>query len=150
MIYDSLAHIENYRGLSANFDRAIEAIRSTDFAALPCERFEVDGDSVYYFIQEPDMRQAADAQFEAHQRYADIQIVVSGGEDMGYLPVEQVKKWDALDAERDIRFSDVEEKGIRLPLNAGSFMILFPWDAHMPCLKNEFGKARKVVFKVRM
>lgn len=150
MIYDSLAHIAGYRGLSQNFDRAIDVILKTDFAALPFERFEVDGDNVYFFIQDPAMRQAENAQFEAHARYADIQITVSGGEDMGYLPVEQIKKWNALDAEKDIRFSDVEEKGVRLPLNAGSFMILFPWDAHMPCLENEFGKAKKVVFKVKM
>lgn len=150
MIYDTLSHISGYRGLSANMDRAIDAILSTDFAALPSERFEVDGDNVFFFIQDPVLRDSAEAQFEAHGRYADIQITIDGGEDMGYLPVEQVKKWEAFDAEKDIMFSDVEEKGIVLPLNAGTFMILFPHDAHMPCLKNDCASSRKVVFKVKI
>ena len=50
MIYDTLNHISAYRGLSANMDRAIDAILATDFAALPSERFEVDGDNVFFFI----------------------------------------------------------------------------------------------------
>jgi len=150
MIYDTLNHISAYRGLSANMDRAIDAILATDFAALPSERFEVDGDNVFFFIQDPVLRDPAEAQFEAHGRYADIQITIYGGEDMGYLPVDQVKKWEPFDEEKDIMFSDVEEKGLVLPLNMGTFMILFPQDAHMPCLKNACGSSRKVVFKVKM
>lgn len=150
MIYDTIAHIAAYRGISANMDRAIDAILATDFAALPAERFEIDGDNVYFFIQEPDLRSPAQAQFEAHRRYADIQIAISGGEDIGYMPTEQVASWKAYDTEKDIVFSDVEEKGVSLPLNAGSFMILFPQDAHMPCLKNANDGVRKAVFKVKM
>lgn len=150
MIYDAFAHIDAYRGISANMDRAIDAILATNLAALPAERFEIDGDNVYFFIQEPDLRSSAQAQFEAHRRYADIQIAISGGEDIGYMPVEQVADWKAYDAEKDIVFSDVEEKGVSLPLNAGSFMIFFPQDAHMPCLKNANERVRKAVFKVKM
>lgn len=150
MIYDTLEHIGAYRGLSANMDRAIDFILSADFSAMPAERFEVDGANVYGFIQEPDLRSPAEAQFEAHRRYADIQIALTDGEIMGWLPLEKVAKWQAFDADRDIGFSDVDEKGVAMPLNAGEFMILFPHDAHMPCLKGCADKTRKVVIKVKM
>jgi len=150
MIYDTLAHISAYRGISANMDRAIDFILSADFAVMPAERFEVDGANVYGFIQEPALRDPADAQFEAHRKYADIQIALIDGEIMGWLPLEKVEKWLDFDAEKDIAFSDVQEKGVAMPLNAGEFMILFPHDAHMPCLKGCADHNRKVVVKVKM
>ena len=150
MIYDTLKNIAAYRGISANMDRAIDFIMNADFSNMPAERFEVDGKKVFGFIQEPDLRDPANAQFEAHRRYADIQIALTDGEIMGWLPLEKVAKWDAFDTEKDIGFSDVEEKGVMMPLNAGEFMILFPQDAHMPCLKGCADKNRKVVVKVEM
>ena len=150
MIYDTLKNIAAYKGISANMDRAIDFILTADFSALPAERFEVDGANVFGFIQEPALRDAADAQFEAHRKYADIQIALADGEIINILPLEKVEKWDAFDVEKDIGFSCVEEKGIAIPVNAGEFMILFPQDAHMPCLKGCADKTRKVVIKVAM
>lgn len=150
MIFDTLENLKNYRGLGANMDRAIDFILSADFSAMPAERFEVDGINVYGFIQEPELRDPAEAQFEAHRRYADIQIALTDGEIMGWLPLEKVEKWQKFDVEKDIVFSDVEDKGVAMPLNGGYFMMLFPWDAHMPCLKGSAEKTRKAVIKVKM
>ena len=150
MIYDTLKNIAAYRGISANMDRAIDFIMNADFDAMPAERFEVDGSRVYGFIQEPVLRDPAEAQFEAHRRYADIQIALCDGEVMGYLPLEKVAKWQDFNAEKDIVFSDVPDKGVAIPMNAGEFMILFPQDAHMPCLKGCADTTRKAVVKVEM
>ena len=150
MIYDTLKNIAAYRGISANMDRAIDFILAADFSQMPAERFEVDGSRVYGFIQEPELRDPAVSQFEAHRRYADIQIALTDGEIMGVLPLAKVGKWADFDTEKDIGFSCVEDKGVAIPLNAGEFMILFPQDAHMPCLKGCADKTRKVVVKVEM
>ena len=101
-------------------------------------------------IQEPELREAADAQFEAHRRYADIQLALTDGEAISCLPVEKIAKWQPFDAQRDIGYSDVEEKGTPLPLPAETFMILFPGDAHMPNLKCGAAASRKAVIKVLM
>ena len=149
MIYDTLAHIDTYRGLGANMDRAIDYLKQTDLSALPAGRYDVDGANVYLMIQEPEFRAPADAQFEAHRRYADIQLALADGEAISCLPLEQVEKWLPFDAEKDITFSDVSEKGTPLPLPAGTFMILFPQDAHMPNLKcGAASTGRKAVVKV--
>ena len=148
MIYDTLDHIAAYRGLSANMDRAIDLLQNTDFSKYEAGRYEVDGSNVFFMIQEPELRQTSEAQFEAHRRYADIQLALTDGEIINYLPLEQVDKWLPFDEDKDIGFSDVEEKGIPFPVNAGQFMILYPQDAHMPCLKGGAEKTRKVVVKV--
>ena len=149
MIYDTLAHMDSYRGLGAHMDRAIEYLTQTDLSALPAGRYEVDGENVYLMIQEPEFRAPEDAQFEAHRRYADIQLALADGEAISCLPIERVEKWLPFDADRDIGFSDVAEKGTPLPMPAGTFMILFPQDAHMPNLKcGAAATGRKAVVKV--
>ena len=150
MIFDTLDKLASYKGISANMDRAIDFILAADFAAMPADRFEIDGTNVYGFIQEPALRTPEEAQFEAHRRYADIQIALQDGEVINCLPLASVKNWLAFDEEKDIMFSDVCEKGFAVPVNAGEFMILFPQDAHMPCLKGCADKTRKVVIKVKM
>lgn len=149
MIYDTIEHIRSYLGLSANLDRAIEYLAAADLSKLPAGRYEVDGANVYLMIQEPEFREPSDAQFEAHRRYADIQLALEDGEAISVLPVERIAAWDSFDAEKDIGFSRVPEKGTPLPLPAGSFMILFPQDAHMPNLRcGAQTHGRKAVVKV--
>ena len=149
MIYDTLAHIDAYRGLGVNMDRAIEYLKRTDLSDLPAGRYDVDGANVYLMIQEPDFRAPEDAQFEAHRRYADIQLALADGEAISCMPVERIERWQPFDGAKDIGFSDVEEKGVPLPLLTGTFMILFPQDAHMPNLKcGTAARGRKAVVKV--
>lgn len=150
MIYDTLEHIAAYRGLGTNMDRAIELLQNTDFSKYEAGRYEVDGSNVFFMIQEPELRRESDAQFEAHRRYADIQLALTDGETINYLPLEQVSRWLPFDEDKDIGFSDVEDKGVAMPLNAGQFMIFYPQDAHMPCLKGCAERTRKVVVKVKL
>lgn len=149
MIYDTLDHIASYRGLGPNMDRALDYLAATDLASLTPGRYEIDGAKVYLMIQETELHNVEDGQFEAHRRYADIQLALTDGEAISVQPVEKVTKWCPFDVEKDIGFSDVNDKGIPLPLPAGSFMILFPQDAHLPCIKwRSVRSSRKAVVKV--
>ena len=151
MIYDTIAHIGCYRGLSENFDRAIDLLKTTDFSSLPAGRYEVDGANLFYMIQEPQLREEDEALYEAHRKYADIQYALTDGETMLCLPVEQIEQWQPFDDEKDIGFSANCEPGMPVELCAGSFAILFPQDAHMPCLRGGDAKSsRKVVVKVKL
>lgn len=148
MIYDTIDHIAAYRGLGANMDRAIEYLAHADLSALPAGRYEIDGENVYLMIQEPALREPQDGQFEVHRRYADIQLALTDGEAIAVAPIERVDRWEAFDEGKDIGFSKTDYKGISLPLPAGTFMILFPQDAHLPCLKCGGTNGRKAVVKV--
>ncbi|MBQ8507421.1 MAG: YhcH/YjgK/YiaL family protein [Clostridia bacterium] len=151
MIYDILSNLSCYRGLSANMDRALEALASTDFSAQPAGKYEIDGDNVFYMIQEPELRDEESALYEIHKKYADIQFALTDGETILALPTSAIEDWQPFDEARDIGFSMNTEPGIPLEMNAGSFAIFFPQDAHMPCLRGgNAKKCRKVVFKVKL
>ena len=151
MIFDTLQNIGCYRGLGANMDRAIETLLSTDFSTLDAGRFEVDGDNVFFIIQESALEEEDEARYEIHRSYADIQLALTDGETILALPTSQIEAWQAFDEAKDIGFSQNSEPGIPLEMNAGSFAIFFPQDAHMPCLRGgDAKKCRKAVVKVKL
>ena len=151
MIFDTMKHIGCYRGLSANMDRAIETLLSTDFSGLAAGRYEVDGDNVFFMIQEPQLREETEALYEVHKKYADIQLALTDGEVILALPIGQIDAWQAFDEAKDIGFSENSEPGIPLEMQSGCFAIFFPQDAHMPCLRGGDEKTcRKVVVKVKL
>ena len=65
--------------------RGIEWLQSTDLAALPLGRQEIDGDKVYANVQEYETKETFG--IEAHRRYIDIQMLVFGKEILGVIPV---------------------------------------------------------------
>lgn len=151
MIYDSLKNIGAYRGLGANMDRAIDLLLSTDLAALAPGRYDVDGDALYYLVQEPALKEEDEARYELHRRYADIQLALTTGETILALPAEQVEVWQPFDDEKDAAFSANAEPGIPLEMRPGCFAIFFPQDAHMTCLRGgDEESCRKVIVKVRL
>ena len=151
MIFDTLKNIGCYRGLSANMDRAIETLLNTDFSALEAGRYEVDGDNVFFMIQEPQLKEEEEALYEVHRKYADIQLALTDGEVILALPIGQIEEWQAFDEAKDIGFSANAEPGIPLEMKKDCFAVFFPQDAHMPCLRGgDEKKCRKAVVKVKL
>lgn len=89
--------------------------------------------------------------FEAHDKYFDIQYVVSGREQFGYVKREGLIVDTPYDAANDLIFyTDPEESGSIL-LEAGDMAIVPPEDAHKPrCIAGTAQKVRKIVVKVRV
>lgn len=151
MIYDSLKHISAYRGLSANMDRAIDLLCNTDFSTLAAGRYDVDGDQLFYLVQEPALLEEDEARYELHRRYADIQLALTSGETILALPAVQIEAWQPFDEEKDVAFSVNAEPGIPLEMRPGCFAIFFPQDAHMTCLRGgDETSCRKVIVKVKL
>ena len=80
MITDTLAHLARYRGLHKNLDTAIDWLAAHDVTALPNGRTVIDGDAVFVNVMDAELRDAEDAAFEYHRRYADLQIDLTGAE----------------------------------------------------------------------
>ena len=151
MIFDTMKNISFYHGLSANMDCAIDTLINTDFTKLDAGRYEVNGDKVFYMIQEPQLKEEENALYEVHQKYADIQLALTDGETILALPIDQIEEWQPFDESKDIGFSANSEPGIPLDMKSGCFAIFFPQDAHMPCLRGGDEKScRKVVVKVKL
>ena len=144
MIIDTMERLDAYAALGENFRTAVEYLKTTDLKAVPIGRHAIDGDRVYVLSQELHLTEK-EMKWEAHARYADIQVILDGCERFGW---GYEGKLDELDAEKDFRTcSDV--KFLEYTLGPGMFTIYFPGEMHSPgnAVIGE-SDVRKVVVKV--
>lgn len=87
--------------------------------------------------------------FEAHRKYIDIQFLAKGKEYIRLSSMDDIRRQiNEYVEDKDIEFFDKENFTEHL-LDGSNYMVLFPSDAHMPCMKvdsNEY--VRKVVIKI--
>ena len=147
MIYDTLDQLKNYKGINRNLDTAIDFICNTDITALPNGRTLVSGDEVFINVMDAQLKKSDEAVFEAHRKYADLQISMSGGETVGWLPIEKLPGTD--EADENPLFRDFHGRAdVSVQLEPGRFVLLFPHDAHAPCIGE--GTSHKLVVKIRV
>ena len=81
MIYDKTENAQRYMGISRNLDRALRYMTETDLAQMEDGRHEIEGDEVFVNIMQADTK-ADKKEYEFHEEYYDIQIDLSGREDI--------------------------------------------------------------------
>lgn len=130
--------------------QAVERVKALDLASLALGRHAIEGDDIFLLIQEMDTKPAAMLRPEAHRRYIDVQILLSGSESFGIAfpdptlqPVE-----DRLEKD-DIAFYPGHKSEYFLTLTPGDFVVFFPGEFHRPCSAlQEPSFIRKAVIKV--
>ena len=149
MILDRLRHASHYQGLGTPIPAALEFLRGTDLLRLPDGRHPIDGDRLVAIVQRYRTKPPAEAAWEAHRRYIDVQYVVAGTERMGYASLHgELPIRSAYDAEKDVAFFDAQ--GDLFDVAEGSFVIFMPQDVHAPGLAAGSPPAVSDVFKVVM
>lgn len=147
VIFDTLNHADAYRHLAPGFDLAFDFLRSGKVKNCELGRHELDGDRVFINVQEYTTKPLEDAIWEAHRKYADIQLIVTGRERIGYAPLGTVTETTAYDADKDAAFYRGE--GTELIAPEGMFAIFLPQDVHMPGLADGApAPVRKAVAKI--
>ena len=130
------------------WDKAFAFLRNTDFAHTALGRIEL-GDNMFATVSEYLPKDRESTLFEIHQKYIDIQYVVSGKELIDVAPLKNMTVTKPYHSENDIAFGDVTGFS-EIRMSPERFLILFPADAHRPGMKD--GKdsvlIRKVVVKV--
>lgn len=147
MIYDKLSNIQRYRGLHINLDLAIDYI-SGNLSEMP-EHIDLSGADVYGNIFTYDTVSDDESFFEAHAKFADIQIMRDGSERIAVSDIS-VLEIDEAHPDRDFWAMHGPEE-VSITLEPGSFLVVLPGDAHK--LKMQIDKpatVTKSVFKVRM
>lgn len=150
MIFDTLANIEKYKGISENLDQAIDFIRKTDFEKSAQGKTDIC-DAFYYTKATVQTGDIADAPFEAHKKYIDIFIPLSGREivktaEIGKLTVT----YEYQDADDYCLLEGPAQTNV---INTpDTFTILFPQDAHNSAgaVDGEVIEFEKIVVKVRV
>lgn len=86
--------------------------------------------------------------WEAHRKYLDIHVVLQGNERIGLNFIHNLKEKEYV--EKDDFLSLEGEANGSLVLKKGDFLICYPEDAHMTCLKayENPEEVQKVVYKI--
>lgn len=150
MIFDTLANIEKYKGISENLDQAIDFICKTDFEKSTQGKTDVC-DAFYYTKATVQTGDIADAPFEAHKKYIDIFIPLSGRELVKTAAVDSLIVTYAYQEEDDYCLLEgpAQTNVINTP---DTFTILFPQDAHNSAgsVDGKVTDLEKIVVKVRV
>jgi YhcH/YjgK/YiaL family protein len=148
MIFDTLDNHARYVGLGYNLPAAMKFLLENDLTSLPPGRMDLNGDNLYVLVQEYNTKPAEQGMWEAHRKYIDVQYMVSGQERMGVANLRTMQLGEYV-TEKD--FQPMSGRGNHLDVFAGSFVIFFPEDAHMPGLcVNAPESVKKVVLKVKI
>lgn len=147
MIKDTLDNAHKYDALHPNFRSIFNILQALNLSALQKGHIELDGDYVFINIDEIQGKKPEDAKLEAHRRYIDIQMPLTGKETFGIKHINKCKHAKSdFDTAKDIIFyTDEPEDWINV--NVGEFVIFFPEDCHAPCI-TEADRHQKLVVKV--
>jgi len=149
MIFDKIENIELYASIGKNLKKGIDFLISNDLMNLPVGKTEIDGANVFASVSEYVSKPQAECRSEAHEKYIDIQCVISGKEIIGYVPLGGQTVTTPYNPEKDIVFFSGETTP--LVLNAGMFAVFFPQDVHQPCAQvNGPEPVKKIVVKVKI
>jgi YhcH/YjgK/YiaL family protein len=151
MLTTSLELADKYNYLEEKFKKAYKFLRETDLKALPLGRTDIQGDDIFANVQEYISMPANECKYEAHDKYFDIQYVVEGKEQFGYVAREGLEIDTPYDSEKDLVFFKDPALDGNILLNAGDLAIAPPEDAHKPrCIADVPCKVRKIVVKVKV
>ena len=130
------------------YQLALQYIRQTNLSQLPSGKHVIDGENLWVNITDSPLRTAAEARFEVHNRYVDIQIPLSGAEQYGIRPrrlcTQPIGDFNAQD---DYQLFDDPVEDIRT-VEPGGLIVFDPETAHAPLIGE--GTIHKAIFKVRV
>ena len=147
MIADNIKNADLYP-VSERIKKALDFLKSLEGKNAAECGFGAKGDEIYalYSTYENEKNPPV---FEAHQKYIDVQYIVSGKETFGWKTLEKFPE-EVYNADKDCALFSEEDFG-SFTLGAGDFAIFFPFDAHAPKMKNAGNcPIEKIVVKVRV
>jgi len=149
MIADLLENANLYSHINDRLALGLNYLKNTDLSKLELGKHVIKEDKVFALVSEYNSKNPEDAKWEAHEKYADIQFLVSGEEKMGYAPLNTMQVSEVYNPDKDIMF--LKGTGDYITVKPGTFLVFFPKDAHQPCVAIKGNvPVRKVVVKVMM
>ncbi len=148
MITDSLKNSDSYTALGERIATALEFLKNTDFSKIPDGKIEIRNDEIFAMIQRYETKPREQGKWEAHRKYIDIQFLAEGTELIGAHNVDDLKITEPYSPENDVMFLD-GNGGNFITLSSDKFVLLYPQDAHMPCITaSKPSNVTKVVVKI--
>jgi YhcH/YjgK/YiaL family protein len=117
------------------------------------ERSTLGDDGMYMRVMSYATRapEADNAVLESHRVMVDVQMALVGTERIDWFPLETLTATDTYDLGKDVQhYRRPGPAPASVDLQPGTFVVLFPEDAHMPQLVTASGdeRVKKVVVKI--
>jgi biofilm protein TabA len=150
MIIDSLKNSNFYR-FGPAWEKAFDFLNSLT-AESEDKKYIIDGDNIFAIVMSYTTASQEESMLESHQKYVDIQTTLRGAEAFECFYTDKLKIKAPYDASKDAAFyTYTPYYRTRVNVTPGTFVMLYPHDAHMAGLvinsKPEFIK--KVVVKIK-
>ena len=143
MIFDKIENLKRYGALIPNIDKVAAFIEKGNYDFGGGIQ-QLNGDALYVSPFEGVGKERHEAKLEAHRKYIDLQLLISGSEEIGWSPLSTCHHEVApYSQEKDIVFYKDPVRDY-LKLSPGYFAVFFPEDAHAPLVGDEI---QKLVFK---
>jgi len=145
MVIDSLKNLRDYASLNPLFAQAIDYIENTDLKALAPGKIVLVENELIVNVNEIGPKTKEQAKLETHNEYIDIQIPLTGVEQMGYT-----QRTDLPEAEYDVVKDLTLYEGLAddyLTVKPGMFTLFFPSDGHAPGITPT--GLKKIIVKVK-
>ncbi len=149
MIVDIFSNADRYYGVHPRFAKAFEFIK--EFIKNPVDgNHIIDGDDIYAIVSSYTTSCGNDPKWETHNRYIDLQFLISGQETIWWANKNDLKPITEYNSKEDYTFYEYDGKGTPVLLNNLSFAIVFPDDAHIASqMSLKPSTNRKIVVKIR-
>lgn len=149
MIANNIKNAHFYYNIDKKYQTALEFLQNTDMKNLENGKYSIQGENIYIIVQEYQTKPENEGKLEAHQKYTDIQYIITGKEKLGYLDIDNFSPSTFYDTDKDIIFGEGNCDFIKA--EEGDFVIFTPQDAHMPCISiNEPLQVKKAVIKIKI
>ncbi|NRA27664.1 MAG: YhcH/YjgK/YiaL family protein [Opitutales bacterium] len=133
---------------SDGFHLAHQWLKSID-SKIPLGRHTIDGESVFAEVAQYQPKALDQAVFESHRRYADIQIVLKGREQI--LVSDEISHVviQPYEVKKDLEFAQIGTRYTTIDMFPGKLEVFFPADLHAPGIANvDCSEVLKLVIKV--
>ena len=142
--------IQLYEKLNEKFPKAFEIVKNVLESSCELGRYEVEGSEFYYMVQSYNTKAPGEAQFEAHKRYIDIQVMLEGEEIIRFESPNKLSVTKEYDADADYQLFAMSREFDSVRLAKGDMTIIFPGEPHAPAIGTaaQPEKVRKLVIKI--
>ena len=145
MILGKLSEAKAYRGIHPRLDQVIDRLNDGFLSTVGPETMALEGDALYVTRFTYETLPLSETFFEAHKRYLDVHLMVQGEERVDLASPEGLTLFE----QRGDFYAYRGEAEQSLVLRPGSFLVVFPEDAHrIKIAVKEPETVSKVVFKV--
>lgn len=148
MILGSLKSTARIEAIHPHFKTFFDYVKKNDLLNADLGKIELEGDDLFIINAALEGKMVDDVALEAHRKYIDIQLILSGNEAMGWKSLEDGEEISSpYNEENDLMFYADDADEI-INFQPGQFAIFFPEDLHAPGIGD--GPSRKLIAKVRV